>query len=217
LRSRGPAPDDTSPLPEIPGAGPPAPPSRPAEPAPPAPPFRPAEPAPPAPPFRQAEPVPAAKPRPGEPVPDAKPRPGEPVPAAEPRSGEPAAAAKSRPDEPSPAAPKPFSVWEKTPKPSQDPGPASGPDSHWDGAYEPGHAEPPSPDTQQKLEQLKDLYLTAQAIGEDALGKHFDEVSEMQRSLIREFFEKAGLGSKGKSKLLDDGSAQDDASLPGKP
>jgi hypothetical protein len=171
----------------------------------------------PAPPSRPGEPVGAARPGSGDPVPAAKPRPGEPVPPAEPGSSESAAAAKSRPGEPSPATPKPFSVWEKAPKPSQEPGdtPGAGRDSRRDGAYEPGHAEPPSADTEQKLEQLKDLYLTAQAIGEDALDKHFDQVSEMQRSLIREFFEKAGLASKGKPKLLGDGSAQDDASLPG--
>jgi hypothetical protein len=43
-----------------------------------------------------------------------------------------------------------------------------------------------------KLEQLKDLYLTAEAIGEDALDKHFDQVSERQRQLIREFFDRSG-------------------------
>lgn len=43
-----------------------------------------------------------------------------------------------------------------------------------------------------KLEQIKDLYLTAEAIGEDALDKHFDQVSQRQRELIREFFERSG-------------------------
>jgi hypothetical protein len=46
-----------------------------------------------------------------------------------------------------------------------------------------------------KLEQLKDLYLTAEAIGEDNLDKHFDQVSERQRQLIREFFERSGPGA----------------------
>jgi hypothetical protein len=45
-----------------------------------------------------------------------------------------------------------------------------------------------------KLDQIKDLYLTAEAIGEDALGRHFDEVSERQRQLIREYFNQAGVG-----------------------
>jgi len=42
-----------------------------------------------------------------------------------------------------------------------------------------------------KLDQLKDLYLTAEAIGEDALEKHFDQVSQRQQELIREFFERS--------------------------
>jgi hypothetical protein len=42
-----------------------------------------------------------------------------------------------------------------------------------------------------KLDQIKDLYLTAEAIGEDALDKHFDQVSLRQRELIREFFERS--------------------------
>jgi hypothetical protein len=44
-----------------------------------------------------------------------------------------------------------------------------------------------------KLDQIKDLYLTAEAIGEDALDKHFDQVSHRQRELIREFFERSKL------------------------
>jgi Tat protein secretion system quality control protein TatD with DNase activity len=42
-----------------------------------------------------------------------------------------------------------------------------------------------------KLDQIKDLYLTAEAIGEDALDKHFDQVSQRQRELINEFFERS--------------------------
>lgn len=48
-----------------------------------------------------------------------------------------------------------------------------------------------------KLEQLKDLYLTAEAIGDDALGKHFDELSQRQRSLITEYFSHRGLRPSG--------------------
>jgi Tat protein secretion system quality control protein TatD with DNase activity len=48
------------------------------------------------------------------------------------------------------------------------------------------------PDSAQaKLDQIKDLYLTAEAIGEVNLDKHFDQVSQRQRELIREFFESA--------------------------
>ena len=43
-----------------------------------------------------------------------------------------------------------------------------------------------------KLDQLKELYLTAEAIGEDALVRHFDEVSQRQRDLIREYFKQPG-------------------------
>jgi len=42
-----------------------------------------------------------------------------------------------------------------------------------------------------KLDQIKDLYLTAEAIGDDALDKHFDQVSQRQHELIREFFERS--------------------------
>ncbi len=41
------------------------------------------------------------------------------------------------------------------------------------------------------LDQIKDLYLTAEAIGDDALDRHFDQVSQRQRELIREFFDKS--------------------------
>jgi hypothetical protein len=108
-------------------------------------------------------------------------------------------------------APKPFSVWEPAPKPNL----GRGHDGRPDETYRPAHAEPPAADTQEKIEQIKDLYLTAEAIGEDALGKHFDELHERQRSLIREFFEKAGLGPKDTPSLLGDDSAQDGAPLPG--
>ena len=49
-----------------------------------------------------------------------------------------------------------------------------------------------------KLDQIKDLYLTAEAIGEDALDKHFDQVSQRQRELIREFFQRSGPGTDGR-------------------
>ena len=43
-----------------------------------------------------------------------------------------------------------------------------------------------------KLEQIKDLYLTAEAIGEDALVRNFDEVSQRQRDLTGEYFKLPG-------------------------
>jgi len=42
-----------------------------------------------------------------------------------------------------------------------------------------------------KMDQIKDLYLTAEAIGEEALDEHFHLVSERQRQLIKEYFNKA--------------------------
>jgi hypothetical protein len=52
--------------------------------------------------------------------------------------------------------------------------------------------QPPPEDTAQararKLEQLKDLYLTAEAIGEENVGKHFDQLLAQQRELISDYF-----------------------------
>ena len=39
-----------------------------------------------------------------------------------------------------------------------------------------------------KLEQIKDFYLTAEAIGEQNVGKHFDQLLAQQRELISEYF-----------------------------
>jgi hypothetical protein len=55
-----------------------------------------------------------------------------------------------------------------------------------------GVSRPVSESARAKLDQIKDLYLTAEAIGEDNLDKHFDQVSQRQRELIREFFERSG-------------------------
>jgi hypothetical protein len=44
-----------------------------------------------------------------------------------------------------------------------------------------------------KMDQIKDLYLTAEALGEDALDdQHFELVSDRQRQLIREYFDQPG-------------------------
>src|SRR5262249_23308424 len=52
--------------------------------------------------------------------------------------------------------------------------------------------------TSAKMDQIKDLYLTAEAIGEDALARHFQQVSDRQRELIREYFDHvAGRGAEG--------------------
>jgi hypothetical protein len=52
-----------------------------------------------------------------------------------------------------------------------------------------------------KMDQIKDLYLTAEAIGEDALSAHFQQVSDRQRQLIREYFDQAaGRSTEGQPK-----------------
>jgi hypothetical protein len=54
----------------------------------------------------------------------------------------------------------------------------------------------PPPPAVASLEQLKELYLTAEAVGDDVLARHFDELSGRQRELIRRYFEQLGLGGK---------------------
>jgi hypothetical protein len=42
-----------------------------------------------------------------------------------------------------------------------------------------------------KLEQIKDLYLTAEAIGETNVDKHFDQLLAQQRELISDYFKQS--------------------------
>ncbi len=63
------------------------------------------------------------------------------------------------------------------------PGP-TGNDGQEDTAY--AHAR--------KLEQIKDLYLTAEAIGESNVDKHFDQLLAQQRELIGEYFKQSSAG-----------------------
>ena len=151
--------------------------------------------------------------------------PAEPVEAAAPAE-EPAAATKGSEPEPDDTSPLPvirdtdppppelklFSVWEPAVK-KESPTPETSPSTETEPeeAGPPAGAEPLSADTQQRLEKIKDLYLTAEAIGEEALVKHFDQVSKMQRSLISEFFEEAGLGPNGAPTLLAGGTGDEQA------
>jgi hypothetical protein len=48
--------------------------------------------------------------------------------------------------------------------------------------------EDPERTQARKLEQIKDFYLTAEAIGEENLDKHFDQLLAHQRELISEYF-----------------------------
>jgi hypothetical protein len=50
----------------------------------------------------------------------------------------------------------------------------------------------PANDHARKLEQIKDLYLTAEAIGEANVDKHFDHLLAQQRELISEYFKQSG-------------------------
>jgi hypothetical protein len=66
------------------------------------------------------------------------------------------------------------------PEPEPDPTPPGGTGSD--------RQEPPEQARARKLEQLKDLYLTAEAIGEQNVDKHFDQLLAQQRELISEYF-----------------------------
>ncbi len=46
-------------------------------------------------------------------------------------------------------------------------------------------------DHARKLEQIKDLYLTAEAIGEANIDKHFDHLLAQQRELISDYFKQS--------------------------
>ena len=60
--------------------------------------------------------------------------------------------------------------------------------------------ESASEGSREKLEKIKDLYLTVEAIGDDNVGKHFDELMQRQRELISDYFKATGIGS-GKSRV----------------
>jgi hypothetical protein len=55
-------------------------------------------------------------------------------------------------------------------------------------AGEADEPEEPGDRHAQKLEQIKDFYLTAEAIGEQNVDKHFDQLLAQQRELISQYF-----------------------------
>ena len=59
--------------------------------------------------------------------------------------------------------------------------------------------ESASEGSREKLERIKDLYLTVEAIGDNNVGKHFDELMQRQRELISDYFKEIGIGG-GKSR-----------------
>ena len=63
--------------------------------------------------------------------------------------------------------------------------PGEAPGAADDGLQDTAHARA------RKLEQIKDLYLTAEAIGEVNVDKHFDHLLAQQRELISEYFKQS--------------------------
>jgi hypothetical protein len=86
-----------------------------------------------------------------------------------------------------------------------------------DAAMAPPEPEPdPEPEDageqhQRKLEQIKDFYLTAEAIGEENVDKHFDQLLAQQRELIGEYFKQSGVNRavSGEDAVHGDQNAQD--------
>ena len=68
------------------------------------------------------------------------------------------------------------------PSPDPEPEPAS------PGGTDSDRQEPPDQARARKLEQLRDLYLTAEAIGEQNVDRHFNELLAVQRQLIHDYF-----------------------------
>ena len=69
---------------------------------------------------------------------------------------------------------------------------AARPDQAPDAAGPDDRREETVHDRARKLEQIKDLYLTAEAIGEANVDKHFDHLLAQQRELISEYFRQPG-------------------------
>ena len=80
--------------------------------------------------------------------------------------------------------------------PSAAPEPAR-PDQAPDAAGPDGLPEETAHDRERKLEQIKDLYLTAEAIGEANVDKHFDQLLAQQRQLISDYFRQPGMAGPG--------------------
>ena len=55
--------------------------------------------------------------------------------------------------------------------------------------------EPAYEGSEEKLEKIRDLYLTVEAIGDDNVDKHFDELLQRQRELISDYFKETGIGT----------------------
>ena len=75
--------------------------------------------------------------------------------------------------------------------------------------------EAPDQTRARKLEQLKDLYLTAEAIGEDNVDKHFDLLLAQQRELISDYFRQSTATSPGHGAEAEPGLQQPGLQQPG--
>jgi hypothetical protein len=62
--------------------------------------------------------------------------------------------------------------------------------------------EPAHEGSEEKLEKIRDLYLTVEAIGDDNVDKHFDELQQRQRELISDYFKETGIGT-GKAPIAE--------------
>ena len=71
-----------------------------------------------------------------------------------------------------------------------------------------------SESSREKLEKIKDLYLTVEAIGDDNVGKHFDELMQRQRELISDYFKETGIGSGRSRAHQPDPRRQNDGRVP---
>ncbi|MGH3205533.1 MAG: hypothetical protein ACRDOA_17325 [Streptosporangiaceae bacterium] len=78
-----------------------------------------------------------------------------------------------------------------------------------------GHQEAPEQARARKLEQLKDLYLTAEAIGEQNVDKHFDQLLAQQRELISDYFGQSAAAQPGMAGPSD--AEPNDGGQPGPP
>jgi len=92
-----------------------------------------------------------------------------------PSSGAPPRAARHQPSAPDAMTPTPAGLAGHAQHPTPDAAGDEGPE-------EPAYAQA------RKLEQIKDLYLTAEAIGEENVDKHFDQLLAQQRELISDYF-----------------------------
>jgi hypothetical protein len=74
-----------------------------------------------------------------------------------------------------------------------------GPGHQQAASYPSGAAQDPDlpgddePGSDRAMDQIKDLYMTAEAIGDDNVDKHFDQLLERQRELISEYFKESGI------------------------